>query len=53
MARRGAPFRVPSAPAGRGGKRGPDVAKEIERKFLVAGEGWRDGVTGSKSFCQG
>lgn len=29
------------------------MAKEIERKFLVAGEGWRDGVTGSKSFRQG
>ncbi len=29
------------------------MAKEIERKVLVAGEGWRDGVTGSKSFCQG
>ncbi len=29
------------------------MAKEIERKFLVAGEGWRDAATGSKSFRQG
>ncbi len=29
------------------------MAKEIERKFLVAGEGWRDQATGSKSLRQG
>ena len=29
------------------------MAKEIERKFLVAGEGWRDRATGSRSFRQG
>ncbi len=53
MAGRGAPFSVPSAPAGKVGKRGPDMAKEIERKFLVAGDGWRDRATGSKSLRQG
>jgi len=29
------------------------MAQEIERKFLIAGEGWRNGVTGSTHFMQG
>ncbi len=29
------------------------MPKEIEREFLVAGEGWRDQATGSKSLRQG
>jgi adenylate cyclase len=28
------------------------VAQEIERKFLVAGEGWRTGADGGRSFRQ-
>jgi len=29
------------------------MAEEIERKFLVTGEGWRGAVTGQKSLVQG
>lgn len=29
------------------------MAEEIERKFLVIGEGWRDGVTSSSALRQG
>jgi len=42
--------RLRAAPAGEDQKRGPGMAKEIERKFLVAGEGWRNRATGSRAW---